>query len=230
MLPASLLRLVAPIGPLCLLLAVTALGAALAGPAPAFELDMMPPHPEHGLLRVRAQLDQVLSPRVEASLARGMPATLHYQSELWRRRGGWFHKLESSLEFSLKIRYDVWSKTYRIERLNAPDQVFWSVDSLRLALARPVKLPVAPLERLSPGDLYYVVVTATLKPLTVEDVAEGEDWLSGEVENKRQVGLGIITALPRSIFDAMRNFAGLGDLRARRISRDFTLGELGIAR
>jgi hypothetical protein len=72
-----------------------------------------------------------------------------------------------------------------------------------------------------------VVLSATVKPLSVEDVAEVEGWLSGEVRDQRGSGLGAITALPRSLFDAARNFAGLGDTRARAVSIEFTPGSLG---
>jgi hypothetical protein len=68
-----------------------------------------------------------------------------------------------------------------------------------------------------------------LKPLTVEDIAEGEGWLSGEVEEKRGAGLGILTAIPRTVFDAVRNFAGLGDERARAISDDFDVSGIVFA-
>jgi hypothetical protein len=36
----------------------------------------------------------------------------------------------------------------------------------------------------------------------------------------------VITELPRSLFDAVRNFAGFGDRRTRSSSQDFMLGEL----
>ena len=36
----------------------------------------------------------------------------------------------------------------------------------------------------------------------------------------------VITALPRSVFDAVRNFAGFGDQRARAISEDFAAESL----
>ena len=62
-----------------------------------------------------------------------------------------------------------------------------------------------------------------------EDVEEGEGWLSGEVEEKRRSGLGVLTAIPRSLFDAVRNFAGLGDQRARAITDDFRLEDLATA-
>ena len=49
---------------------------------------------------------------------------------------------------------------------------------------------------------YYVVVSATLKPLSVEDAAEVEGWLSGEVEGGREAPFGLLTGLPHSLFDA----------------------------
>jgi hypothetical protein len=97
---------------------------------------------------------------------------------------------------------------------------------VRLVLSRPVALPLAPLQSLPQSSRYYVVVSVTLKPLSVEDVEEGEGWLSGEVADRRRAGVGLITAIPRSLFDAVRNFAGLGDQRARAITDEFELGSL----
>ena len=94
------------------------------------------------------------------------------------------------------------------------------------ALSRPVALRVGRVGALDPGARYYVVVVATLKPLSVEDVEEIEGWLSGEVEHKHGAGFGVITDLPRSVFDAVRNFTGFGDQKARAISADFELRTL----
>ena len=52
-------------------------------------------------------------------------------------------------------------------------------------------------------------------------VEEGEGWLSGEVVEKKHAGWGVFTAVPRSVFDAVRNFAGLGDQQVRSITDDF---------
>src|SRR5438093_7301958 len=97
-------------------------------------------------------------------------------------------------------------------------------------LSRPLSLPAGRVGLLEPRARYYVVVSVTLKPLSVEDIEEGEGWLSGEVENKRRAGLGILTAIPRSLFDAARNFAGFGDERARAITDDFELETLTLRR
>jgi hypothetical protein len=67
------------------------------------------------------------------------------------------------------------------------------------------------------------VVVASLRPLDLKDVEEVEGWLSGEVKSTGSSGgLGFLTGIPRSVFDAARNFAGFGDERSRMISAEFT--------
>lgn len=208
-------------------LAATALLLLLATPATALDLDFDPPRVAQGYLWVDAQLYDVFARRVEESLERGMPATLQIHTELWRKRSGWFDRLSGSFDASIRIRYDVWLRSYRLERPGVPPLFASTLDSVRLVLSNPIALPVARLQGLSPAASYYVVVSAVLKPLTVEDIEEGEGWLSGEVVRRRgSGGVGILTAIPRSVFDAVRNFAGLGDQRARAISEEFELGTL----
>jgi Domain of unknown function (DUF4390) len=201
------------------------IGLVLASPCSALEVELDPPHENGGRVWVNLRLVEVFSQRVEESLSRGMPATLVVHAELWRRRGGWFDRLESSFEGSIKIRYEVWSKLYLLERKALPTLSVTSLDSVRTSLSRPMSLPVSRVGRLTPGSRYYVVASVTLKPLTVEDIEEGEGWLSGEVD-KRPSGVGFVTGIPRSVFDAVRNFAGFGDERDRAISEDFRLEDL----
>jgi hypothetical protein len=207
-------------------LLATLVALCLARAAHAIEVDLEPPYASDARVWTGVLLDQVLSTRVEESLARGMPARLTVHAERWRKRGGWFDHLESSFDAALKIRYDVWNRLYLIEGRGLPALSEPSLDSVRAVLARPIEVPVGRLETLAADHRYYIVVTVTLQPLSVEDIEEGEGWLSGEVENKRHSGIGVVTAIPRSVFDAVRNLAGFGDQRARAISEVFTLGTL----
>jgi len=159
---------------------------------------------------------------VEESLTRGMPATLELTAELWRRRTGWFDRLEDQAEAEIRVRYEVWSRTYRLERRGAAPRTTGSLDSLARELTRPLAMPVGRVRDGSRAS-HFVVVSAVLRPLSVEDVAEVESWLSGEVQDKRRSGFGLVTQVPRALFDAVRNFAGFGDSRARAISPDFRL-------
>jgi hypothetical protein len=215
------LRLRACLG---VLVASLALGT---GAAHAFQLaSIRPTRDSNGQLWVEVQIDEPIEPRVANSLGRGMPATLTVHAELWRRRRGWFDRMERTVEATFRLRYDAWSDAWRLDRPGAPPLVVGTLDSLQLALEHTLALPVAPLDRIAPESSCYVVVSASLRPLNVEDVEEVEGWLSGEVKEKRHSGLGILTGIPRSLFEAARNFAGFGDERSRLISADFTPGGL----
>ena len=206
------------------------LALTAARPARALELAVDPPREQGGYVWVDARLGELFAPRVAGSLARGMPATLTLHAELWRRRPGWFDLLESSFDAVLRLHYDFRTETYQLERGGVRPLVVPTLDSLRAVLLRPVALPVGRVGPLAADRSYYVALSATLKPLSVEDAAEVEGWLSGEVEHKRAQPFGIITGLPRSLFDAVRNFAGFGDERARAVTDDFDLGDLFRAR
>lgn len=184
------------------------------------------PRERGGYVYCDVRLSEPFEPRVRESLARGMPATLSVRAELWRRRRGWFDRLESSYEAAVRIRYEVWSERFRLERAGADPELVPSLDAAEAILRRPWALPVARIGALQPRGSYYVVVSAVLKPLSVEDVKEVEGWLSGEVESQRRAGLGVVTELPRALFDAVRNFAGFGDRRVRASSVDFGLEDL----
>jgi Domain of unknown function (DUF4390) len=200
-----------------LALAVTPIAAR------ALEVAVGPPHERDGVVWCEARLRDVFAARVRESLERGMPATLELHAELWRRRTGWFDRLEDAFDASLRVRFEVWNDTYRVERAGARSLALGSLDSVAMTLERPLTLPLGRGDRIVPGARYYAVVTATLRPLSIEDVEEIEGWLSGEVVDKRRAGFGGLAGLPRSAFDAVRNFAGLGDERARTQTDDVVL-------
>jgi hypothetical protein len=205
---------------------VAALLLAAALPAQAFDLGLDAPSIENGYVWADLRIDGLFDQRVAESLERGMPATLQVRAELWRRRSAWFDRVERTFEGSIRIRYEVWRKTYRVERADAEPRIYGSLDSVHTALSRSIALPVVRAEELRAGPRYYIVVTATLRPLSVEDVEEVEGWLSGEVKSGSRSSLGLFTALPRAVFDAVRNFSGFGDEQARAASADFTLDSL----
>jgi hypothetical protein len=208
-------------GPLAL-----ALLALLPAAASALDLTVDAPREHGGYVYCDVRLREPFEPRVRESLEHGMPATLSVRAELWRRRRGWFDKLESNYEAAVRIRYDVWSEQFRIERPGAEPAFVPSLDAADALLSHPWALPVGRIGQLRPEGVYYVAAQAVLKPLSVEDVKEVEGWLSGEVESQRKAGIGVVTELPRALFDAVRNFAGFGDRRVRTTSMDFSLADL----
>ncbi|MEO5616393.1 MAG: DUF4390 domain-containing protein [Candidatus Eisenbacteria bacterium] len=196
---------------------------SLAGRAEALDIRLGLPRMRGDSVWIDVRLSEPLAPRIRESLARGMPATLELRAELWHRRRGWFDRLEENVDAEIRIRYEVWNRTYRMDRRGAPPRFVGSLDSLQLALTRPLSLPVGRVHADTRGTRHFIVVSAVLRPLSVEDVAEVESWLSGEVETNRRAGIGLITQVPRALFDTVRNFAGFGDARARAVSNDFSV-------
>lgn len=195
----------------------------LAARAEALEIRIDLPRMRGDSVWIDVRLSEPLAPRIQESLARGMPATLELRAELWHRRRGWFDRLEENVDAEIRIRYEVWNRTYRLDRRGARPLFIGTMDSLQQALTRPFSMPVGRVHSGSQGTLHFIVVSAVLRPLSVEDVAEVENWLSGEVETKRSAGFGLITQVPRALFDTVRNFAGFGDTRARAVSEDFSV-------
>ena len=208
------------------------MAVGLPGPGRVFALEvvMESPRERNGFVLVEARPTQVFDARITESLARGMPATLQIHAELWRQRRGWFDRLEHSVDVSVRIRYEVWSDTYLLERIGAAPIAVGSADSVAGVLERPWVLAVGRVGQLVPKGHYYVVLSATLRPLTVEDLAEVEGWLSGEVGSRRHGGFGVVTEIPRTLFDTVRNVAGFGDQHARTVSGEFRLRDLFPAR
>ena len=203
-------------------------GALLLAATPvwALELQISLPRERNGYVYIDAGVSDPFSDRITESLQRGMPATLEVRAELWHRRAGWFDRFEGGFDARVRIQYEAWNEQWRIERAGASPIYVSRFDSVATVLSRPWALPVARIQDLKPDRRYYVAVLAVLKPLSVEDVEEVEGWLSGEVRTQRGAGFGVITELPRSLFDAVRNFAGFGDRRTRVSSGDFGLRDL----
>jgi hypothetical protein len=185
---------------------------------------------EAGQLWLTVRLDEPIGPRVRGSLSHGMPATLDLHAELWRRRAGWFDRMEHAADAIVRLHHDVWHDEWLLERSGAPPMVVHDADSLDVVLSRPLVIGIPGLDRLPDDTRCYVVVTATVKPLSVEDAQEVEGWVSGEVRNQQQAGFGAITQLPRSLFDAVRNFTGFGDARDQAQTPEFTPGSLPVIR
>jgi hypothetical protein len=203
--------------------------ALLAPSALAFEIaTVTAARDESGQLWVTTRIDQPVETRVARSLERGMPATLLLHAELWRHRTGWFDRMERAGDAVVRMRHDIWHEEWRLERAGAPPLVMKDVDSLEAALSRPLVLQVPGLDHVPEEARCYVVVTATVKPLSVEDAEEVEGWVSGEVRDQRHAGFGVITQLPRSLFDAVRNFTGFGDSRDQAQTPEFTPGSLPV--
>jgi hypothetical protein len=168
----------------------------------------------------------LLSDAFAAQLRDGVPATIFIDIELWRSRNAWFDRFEVSRSLIFRLQYDIWEQAYAISAFADGDkleQIYASLDEARTLLCRQEGIALVDLAALEPGKDYYLVATAALKPMTLEDVTELESWLSGELTQRRGRGFGIL-GLPKQLFGVILNLTGLRDQNASVRTSTFTLG------
>jgi hypothetical protein len=71
-------------------------------------------------------------------------------------------------------------------------------------------LKLVPAEELDPSKRYYVAARAHLRPLTIEELGELEDWLSGERRSTDRRGGGVLS-IPKYFVRMLLGSAGVTD-------------------
>jgi hypothetical protein len=163
-----------------------------------------------GFLTATFTAANLFSPRIVETLSRGLPATLGYEIQLWKKRGVWFDKLVAVNRLSYRVVYDPWEDGFRIVTKEGSSQAVFDLEHIEQSLCFRVTGRVADLAFVEPQAVYYVVIRATLRPLSAEDVSDVETWLNDGVENDG----GGIRAVPRYLFDVIVGLSGLGDQAA----------------
>jgi hypothetical protein len=170
-------------------------------------------------------IENLIDSASEEILARGVPVTLILDVEIWRERAAWFDHLEASRHLAYKLQLDAWDEVYVVRDAEGRQEVFLDLAEARGALEERPGLRIAPLATIVEGASYYLVVTAALKPLTVEDVEELEGWLSGEIKSGRAREVGLL-GLPKALFGVVMDVTGLGDRNDVKRTPSFRRGEV----
>lgn len=153
-----------------------------------------------------------------SQLGEGVPATLTLVVDLWGVRDGWWDSLVASQNFSYRFRRDPGGEKYLVQD---PDREMVEIRdraALRTHLERPHEIALGQPEEFARGDRFYLVVTATVRPLNLDDLEEIDAWLSGDVAGRQGGGL---LGIPRALAGIVVDLSGLGDRSAAARSRTF---------
>jgi hypothetical protein len=202
--------------------------AALLGARPAGALSMVAPQAVKvgDWAGATFRVSEAFSDRIEQTLDRGMPTTVLVTIDLWEDKPGWFDRLVAEQTVAWRASRNVWSDDFTLRRGTEPEHTVPDVEAVEAEIGRALRVRIAPLSGLSPEARYYVLVTVTVKPLTVEDLRRVEDWLSGEAKRSGKPGPGSIARLPRYLVGVLANLSGLGDETLRWRSTSFRPAEL----
>src|SRR5262249_57638639 len=110
-------------------------------------------------------------------------ASLMVRVDVGRDRAGWFDQLVESRSLLYRIRYDAWGEDFDVARGMEEENHLGSLSDVADSLMRPLFVPLLPRQKLTPGHRYYLVVTASLKPLTPERLRQIQNFLSHHCHN-----------------------------------------------
>jgi len=200
---------------------VLALALLLAGSAPAVTIVDPRAVRVDDWAGATFRLSDAFSERIESTLDRGMPATVLVTIDVWEDRTGWFDRLVAEQSVAWRASRNVWSDDFTLKRGQDPEHTVSDVEAAEAEIGRPMRVRIAPFAHLDKDKRYYVIVSVTVKPLTVEDLRRVEDWLSGEAKRSGKPGPGSIARLPSYVVGVLANLSGLGDESARWRSDSF---------
>ena len=182
-----------------------------------------------GFLYVEFALESPFEGLVLDAVRSGLPTTVNYTIEVWQHRNGWWDKLEGAYERRFRILRDLLNDLYYVV---TPEQTsrFTHLDSLVAVVgnvARGSANEPAYFGRALFDDdkTYYVVVTARLAPLTVEDLNELDEWLRGTFTG-RDDAAGGLSGLTRTMGGMLMSMTGFGDRQLKARSASFKPAEV----
>jgi len=137
----------------------------------------------------------------------GLPSTLTFTFEVWRQRTGWWDDLEETREASVRVLRDLLNDQY-IAASREEVRRFPQLDSLAQSVCAHRREYLRPRE---PKKSYYVVVSANLAPLSVEDLRELERWLSGSLRSGEESNPGRVAGFSGTMVGLLMSVTGFGD-------------------
>lgn len=168
-------------------------------------------------------LEDAFNEGQEQTLLDGFPTHMTYTVELWRQRGLWFDKLELTRTLTIKVTYDLWAERFVVQFRKDSLAEFDTIEEVTEATCRLTGLELVSIEELDSSKQYYIAARAHLRPLTIEELGELEDWLSGERGSADGKGGGVLS-IPKYVVRMLLGTAGVTDRSTLTKSEPFSPG------
>lgn len=156
----------AKLGVWVLVLMVSLVGSAMANEAKL--TDIIVTNTRDDLL-IYLSVDGAFTPKMEAAINSGVPATFSFFVNLYRTRGMWFDKEMADLTVTHTIKYNSLKKEYAVTRSwdNSSPVIVKSFAAAQKLMTDVDSLKVIPLTELEKGKQYQIQAKAKLNRVTL---------------------------------------------------------------
>jgi len=181
-----------------------------------------------GLLYSNIKINNIFSEKILEGLNRGLTVGIEYEVRLWRMRSNWFDSSFEPQFVNYKLRYNKLNKRY-IWRSQSEQIASTSFEKVSNLFSELIHFEVVDTTRLKKENVYYIVVEAVLKPLSVENFEEMSKWVKGEIQSIDKEDFPSAKKTQETITSGMfrfvKNIAGFGDIIYYGKTRDFTFDD-----
>ncbi|NNE43659.1 MAG: DUF4390 domain-containing protein [Gemmatimonadetes bacterium] len=137
-----------------------------------------------GMLAAVVRLPEGFDAETRRSIDGGLPITVRFTAELWRKRRFWFDKQVDSRVRTFRVHYDPGEKLYSVT--GAGRRRRETFESLDAALDRlsPRTVEIHPRWELEDKHEYFVSLEMAIQPLTLQEFRELDGWVSGRIRGE----------------------------------------------
>ncbi|BBO91913.1 DUF4390 domain-containing protein [Desulfosarcina ovata] len=151
---------------MCLIIGVSAHCPAMAGDARLTNIIVTNTRDD---LLIYLSVDGAFTPKIEAAINSGVPASFSFFVKLYRTRGMWFDKEMTDLTLTHTINYNSLKKEYAVSRswdANSP-VIVYSLEAAKKLMTEIDSLKVISLAQLEKGRQYQIQAKAKLSRVTL---------------------------------------------------------------
>jgi hypothetical protein len=164
-----------------------------------------------GYVYVESRVAEPFQDKALEAIRSGLPSTITYTIEVWRKRAGWWDRLEDAREIRVRVLRDLLAEQYVLASREDVRR-FPTLDSLAAVACGRRRDYLRPQESNRP---YYVIVSFTVAPLSVEDLRELEEWLQGTLRGGDGEGRGGVIGVSGTLVGLLMSATGFGDVTVR---------------
>lgn len=172
-------------------------------------------------LRVESQtvvgnvrIHELMDKEIMRGLRKGMTAVIEYRVQVWQEKSRFIKSLVHEQFRRIKINFDHWERKYQVQLKEDRIRLFDETELMEYCQHLHA-FQMIRTDKLEYGCRYRIVVQASVKPMSVENMKELKQWLSGEADDFDPKDIRISKSPWKKtgdwVLNVFINLMGLGD-------------------